>query len=38
MIQFMKNIGLMGAMIVIVANDTGPMSLDPKIAVPGSRQ
>jgi putative oxidoreductase len=28
MIQFMKNLGLMGAMLLIMANGTGPMSLD----------
>jgi putative oxidoreductase len=28
MIQFMKNLGLMGAMLLIIANGTGPMSLD----------
>jgi putative oxidoreductase len=28
MIQFMKNLGLMGAMVLIIANGTGPMSLD----------
>jgi putative oxidoreductase len=27
MIQFMKNLGLMGAMVLIIANGTGPMSL-----------
>jgi putative oxidoreductase len=30
MIQFMKNLGLMGAMVLIIANGTGPMSLDAK--------
>ena len=30
MIQFMKNLGLIGAMLLIVANGTGPMSLDGK--------
>jgi putative oxidoreductase len=28
MIHFMKNLGLMGAMLLIIANGTGPMSLD----------
>lgn len=28
MIQFMKNLGLMGAMVLIIANGTGPLSLD----------
>jgi len=28
MIQFMKNLGLMGAMLLIIANGTGPLSLD----------
>lgn len=28
MIQFMKNLSMMGAMILIIANGTGPMSLD----------
>jgi putative oxidoreductase len=32
MIQFMKNLGLMGAMLLIIANGTGPMSLDEKRA------
>jgi putative oxidoreductase len=27
-IQFLKNLGLMGAMLLILANGTGPMSLD----------
>ncbi|MGO9469530.1 MAG: DoxX family protein [Isosphaeraceae bacterium] len=31
MVQFMKNLGLMGAMILIIANGTGPMSLDEKM-------
>ena len=30
MIQFMKNLGLMGAMLLVIANGTGPMSLDEK--------
>ena len=28
MIQFMKNLGLMGAMVLIIANGVGPCSLD----------
>ena len=28
MIHFMKNLALMGAMVLIIANGTGPMSLD----------
>ena len=32
MIQFMKNLGLMGAMLLVIANGTGPMSLDGKEA------
>ena len=28
MIQFMKNLGLMGAMLLVIANGTGPLSLD----------
>jgi putative oxidoreductase len=28
MILLMKNLGLMGAMLLIIANGTGPMSLD----------
>jgi putative oxidoreductase len=35
MIQFMKNLGLMGAMVLIIANGTGPMSLDEKGAGSG---
>lgn len=29
-IQFMKNLGLMGAMLMIIANGPGPLSLDAK--------
>jgi putative oxidoreductase len=32
MIQFLKNLGLMGAMLLIIANGTGPLSLDDKPA------
>lgn len=28
MIQFMKNLGLIGAMLLVIANGSGPMSLD----------
>jgi putative oxidoreductase len=28
MIQFMKNLGLMGAMLLVIANGPGPLSLD----------
>jgi putative oxidoreductase len=28
MIQFLKNLAIMGAMVLIIANGTGPMSLD----------
>jgi putative oxidoreductase len=34
-IQFMKNLGLMGAMLLIIANGTGPLSLDGKRAEVG---
>ena len=35
MIEFLKNLGLMGAMLLIIANGTGPLSLDNrKPAVP----
>ena len=33
MIQFMKNMALMGAMLMIMANGAGPMSIDSKTAV-----
>ena len=32
MISFMKNLALMGAMLFIVANGSGPMSVDEKLA------
>jgi putative oxidoreductase len=32
MIEFLKNLGLMGAMLLIIANGSGPMSLDGKKA------
>ncbi len=28
MIQFLKNVSMMGAMVLVIANGTGPMSLD----------
>jgi putative oxidoreductase len=31
MIQFMKNLGLMGAMLLVIANGTGPLSLDGRV-------
>jgi putative oxidoreductase len=31
MIQFLKNLGLMGAMLLIIANGTGPWSLDNRV-------
>lgn len=34
MIQFMKNLSLMGTMVFLMANGAGQMSLDAKIAVP----
>ena len=34
-IQFMKNLGLMGAMLLVIANGTGPMSLDDRRAAVG---
>ena len=35
MSHFMKNLAKMGAMLLIVANGTGPMSLDPARASGG---
>jgi putative oxidoreductase len=32
MIQFMKNLSIMGALLFIIANGSGPMSLDNKLA------
>ena len=32
MIQFMKNLGLMGAMLLVIANGTGPLSMDDRRA------
>ena len=34
MIQFMKNLSLMGAMLFVIANGSGPLSLDAKLAKP----
>lgn len=31
-IQFMKNLGLTGAMLLVIANGTGPLSLDDRRA------
>ena len=36
MIQFMKNLALMGAMLLIVANGPGPFSLDARAGKPAS--
>lgn len=33
MIQFMKNLGLMGAMLMIIANGSGPGSLDSRLSL-----
>jgi putative oxidoreductase len=38
MIQFMKNLALMGAMVLIIANGTGPMSLDERTSASGAGQ
>ena len=35
MIQFLKNLGLMGAMLLVIANGTGPLSLDVRKAGAG---
>jgi putative oxidoreductase len=32
MIQFMKNLSMAGAMLLVIANGSGPMSLDNKLA------
>lgn len=37
MISFMKNLALMGAMLFIVANGAGPMSMDAKLAARESK-
>lgn len=37
MISFMKNLALMGAMLFIIANGAGPMSVDAKLAVTKSK-
>jgi putative oxidoreductase len=31
MIQFMKNLSMMGAMLLVIANGSGPMSLDSRL-------
>jgi putative oxidoreductase len=38
MIQFMKNLGLMGAMLLVIANGTGPLSLDNRGARAGAEK
>jgi putative oxidoreductase len=38
MIQFMKNLAMMGAMVLIIANGTGPMSLDERTSASGAGQ
>ena len=38
MISFMKNLALMGAMLFIIANGAGPMSVDAKLAAKESSQ
>ena len=37
MISFMKNLALMGAMLFIIANGAGPMSVDAKLAAKESK-
>ena len=37
MISFMKNLALMGAMLLIIANGSGPMSLDARQNVKASQ-
>ena len=37
MISFMKNLALMGAMLFIIANGAGPMSIDAKLAAKASK-
>jgi putative oxidoreductase len=37
MIQFMKNLSLMGTMVFLMANGAGPMSLDARLGVTDSR-
>jgi putative oxidoreductase len=36
MIQFMKNLSMMGAMLMIMANGSGPMSVDARLAKPAT--
>jgi putative oxidoreductase len=36
-IQFMKNVSMMGAMLLIIAHGTGPMSLDESLSRPKAR-
>jgi putative oxidoreductase len=37
MIQFMKNLSIMGALLFIIANGSGPMSLDNKLTGGGGK-
>jgi putative oxidoreductase len=37
MIHFLKNVSMMGAMLLIIANGTGPMSLDEKVSRIGEK-
>ena len=37
MIQFLKNLGLMGAMLLVIANGTGPLSLEGRRADVGEK-
>ena len=37
MVQFLKNLAIMGAMVLIIANGTGPMSLDDRSIGDGPR-
>jgi putative oxidoreductase len=36
MVQFLKNLAIMGAMVLIIANGTGPMSLDDRASGAGT--
>jgi putative oxidoreductase len=37
MVHFLKNLAIMGAMVLIIANGTGPMSLDDRVIGTGER-
>jgi putative oxidoreductase len=37
MVHFLKNLAIMGAMVLIIANGTGPMSLDDRMIGTGGR-